>query len=59
MSAIICGENFVEYFNRKVGVICPNFMEKTFVGGYQTMKFVKVFSLESSHCTVEYMYLGS
>ena len=25
----------------------PNFMEKTFVGGSQTVKFVKVFSLES------------
>ena len=25
----------------------PNFMEKTFVGGSKTVKFVKVFSLES------------
>ena len=26
---------------------CPNFMEKTFVGGSKTVKFVKVFSLKN------------
>ena len=26
---------------------CPNFVEKTFAGGSKTVKFMKVFSLES------------
>ena len=34
--------NFVEFLNQRVGEVCPNFIEKAFVGGYQTMEFMKV-----------------
>ena len=36
----------------RVGMVCPNFVEETFVGGSKTVKFVNVFYLENFHCTV-------
>ena len=42
----ICGEEFEEFLNQRVGEVCPNFIEKTFIGGYQTMEFVKVSPLK-------------
>ena len=35
-----------------VGMVCPNFVEETFVGGSKTVKFVNIFYLESFRCTV-------
>ena len=33
-----------------MGMVRPNFMEKSFAGGSKTVKFVNVFSLESFLC---------
>ena len=46
------GENFHKILYRWVWH-AQNFEEKTFAGGTETVKFMKVFSLESPpHCTV-------
>ena len=44
-----CGENFHGMLNHNHRWVqhAQNFMEKTFAGGFQTAKFVNVFSLES------------
>ena len=41
-------ENFRGMLKRSIGghMARPNFMEKTFAGGFQTPKLVKVFSFE-------------
>ena len=44
-----CGENFCGLIARAVlkDTTPPNFTEKTFTNSHKTLKFVKVFSLES------------